>query len=228
MANLQFDPVSERYCYLWGWPSRAEGPDSIAARLQQMARLLADAEPAYGELWPFGVRATAPGPVLTLDPKDLARLIDRRARFDPPQTPAPVSPEGYHLSLVNDRRAPDPLYARLRVDAGSYRDVARNAVELQVQPNGPGWQDERLVRRLFDEVISIWDARWAVIWHRRADYERVWQWPRFVWAAEPLTAQPLPYDSPYPFPFPFDDPPTSRTRHPQFGGELEAWDRTGP
>lgn len=229
MPNLPFDPVSEMYSYLWGWPSRAESAGSIAARLQQMARLLAEAEPAYGELWPFGVRASAPGPVLTLDLQDLARLIERRARFDPPQMPKPASAEGYYLALVNNRRGPDPLYARLRVQAGIYRGAGRNSVELEVQPNGPGWQDGEFARRLFESAIGIWDARWATIWHRRADDERVWQWPRLAWAAERLTAQAVPpYISPYPFPFPFDKPPVLTTTHPQLGGVLEEWREEAP
>lgn len=224
MTSLPFDYVSESYGYLWGWPSRAESAGSIAARLQQMVRLLSEAEPAYGDLWPFGVRRSNPGPVLNLDPEDLALLIDQRARFDPPRRPAPVSEEGYHLSLANDRRGHDPLFARLYVDAGRYGDGGRNAVEFHVQPNGPGWQNEGLMQRVLEGMVTVWDARWAAVWHRWADEERVYQRPRLAWSAQPLASYPVPsYLRRYPFPFPFEQAPTTRVYHARLGGELEEW-----
>src|SRR5262245_20414826 len=124
MTSLQFDYVAESYGYLWGWPSRAESARSIAMRLQHMVGLLSEEEPAFGELWAFGMGRGDPGPVLSLEIEDLTTLIDRRKRLDPPPSPAPVGPGGYHLSIANNRRSPDPLFVRLSVGAGRYRDWA--------------------------------------------------------------------------------------------------------
>jgi len=229
MTSLAFDPISESYRYLWGWPSRAETAESIAARLQRMATSLAEVEPAYGELWPFfamrALRTSDPGPLLALSVADLATLIDRRARFDPPQRPSPVGQDGYWISLGNNRRPHDPLYAGLRVQAGVYRDGAENAVELEVNPNGPAWQSDELMRRAFEGGLQLWGAEWGAVWHRRAEEDGVQQWPRLAWTADRFKSHSVPpYIWEHPFPFPFDRPPDSTSAHPRLGGELEEWE----
>lgn len=213
---------------MWGWPSRAESAESLAIRLQRMARLLADVEPAYGELWPrIGMKAlrpSDPGPILALSVGDLATLIDRRARFNPPQRPAPVGSGGYWVLVSNNRRPRDPLYASLKAHAGEYTEVAENAVELELNPNGPGWQSAELVSRIFEGGLALWSAKWGAVWHRKASEEDVKQWPRLAWTADSFKSHPVPpYWREHPFPFPFDTAPTIRSVHPSLGGELEEW-----
>jgi hypothetical protein len=226
MTSLAFDPISESYSYLWGWPKRAEGAGSIAARLRDMASLLAEFDAAYSELWFFfGRRAFQPDePLLALPVDDVATLIDRQARFDPPQRPAPVGSAGYRVVLGNRRRPSDPLYAGLTAHAGEYRDDAKNAVELEVNPNGPAWQDDELVRQIFERGLQLWGAKWGAVWHRRAEDGGVRQWPRFAWTADRFKSHSVPpYVWPHPFPFPFEQPPDSTAPHPQLGGEFEEW-----
>jgi hypothetical protein len=230
MTSVAFDPISESYSYLWGWPSRAETSESIAARLQLMATSLAEIAPAYGELWPFfamrALRPKDPGPLLALAVADLATLIDRRARFNPPQRPSPVGRDGYWISLGNNRRPQDPLYASLKVQAGVYRDDTANAVELQVNPNGPAWQSDELVRRAFEGGLQLWSAEWGAVWHGRAEEgdDGVRHWPRLAWTADRFKSHSAPpYIWEYPFPFPFDRPPDATSAHPSLGGELEEW-----
>lgn len=232
-TDLEFDPISESYSFLWGWPSRAESAESLATRLQRMARLLADVEPAYGDLWPRfgarGLRPTDPGPLLALSVDDLATLIDRRARFNPPQRPAPVGSGGYWVLVSNNRRPRDPLYVSLKAHAGDYTDNAENAVELELNPNGPGWRSEQLMRRTFEGGLALWSAKWGAVWHRKADDVSVKQRPRLAWTADGFKSHPVPpYWREHPFPFPFDDPPASRETHRQLGGEMEAWDEAAP
>jgi hypothetical protein len=230
MTSLAFDPISESYGYLWGWPSRAENAESIATRLRRMATSLAEVEPAYGELWPFfamrALRPTDPGPLLALSVADLATLIDRRARFNPPQRPSPVGRDGYWISLGNNRRPRDPLYASLRVHAGVYRDGAENEVVLEVNPNGPAWQSDNLVRGAFEGGLQLWSAEWGAVWHGKAEEEEdeLRQWPRFAWTADRFKSHSVPpYIWEYPPPFPFDLPPDSTSAHPHLGGEFEEW-----
>jgi hypothetical protein len=84
-----------------GWGPRAETAEEIARQLQVLARELRRCEPDLSPLWlQFSSRATRPtdpGRLDEMDLDDLARLIDRRCRFDPPQLPAPVGPWGYSL-----------------------------------------------------------------------------------------------------------------------------------
>ena len=226
MPSLTFDPISEGYCYLWGWPKRAETAESIATRLREMASLLAEFDPAYGELWFFfRSRAFRPGdPLLALPVDDAATLIDRHGRFNPPQRPAPVGSGGYRVVLGNQRRPSDRLYAGLTAHAGEYRDDAENAVELEVNPNGPAWRNDELVRRVFARGLALWDAKWGAVWHRKAEEDGVRQRPRLAWTADHFMSHPVPpYWREHPFPFPFDGAPTARSTHPELGGELEEW-----
>jgi hypothetical protein len=232
MTDFPFSPLSESYSYLWGWPSRAEGAESVAVDLQRMAGLLADAEPAYGELWPlFGMKdlgPSDPGPILALSIDDLARLIDRRARFDPPQTPAPVGKDGYRALFSNNRRPRDPLYASVVAHVGIYSESFANAVELQINPNGPGWQKDALVRRIFEDGLALWRAEWGAVWHRCAA-DGLKQWPRLAWTADRFASHSVPpYSFEHPFPFPFDSEPVTRSTHPDLGGELEEWREVAP
>lgn len=197
---------------------------------------LATAEPEYGELWSFFGRRPQrpgdPGPVRALSVEDLATLIDRRARFDPPQRPAPVGPAGYSVLVGNHRRPSDPLYLSLTVRAGAYRDSSDNSVEIEINPNGPAWQNEGVMRRIFEGGVPLWSAEWGAVWHRRADEDRLRQWPRLAWTADRFRSHSVPpYVWEYPFPFPFEEPAAVGSPHPQLGGELEAWDwppRTSP
>lgn len=227
MTDLAFKPLSESFSYLWGWPGRAESAESIADRLVRMAKILAETDPAFGELRMFANKGrpdSAPEVMSALTTDDLARLIDRWARFNPPQRPAPVSAGGYWVVFGNGRRPSDRLYVSLRTHAGDYSDAAENAVELQVNPNGPLWQDREVVRRLFERGLSIWGAEWGAVWLRRADEEQVKQWPRLVWTADRFASHSIPpYWNEYPFPFPFYQPPATRTASPMLQGEFEEW-----
>jgi hypothetical protein len=190
--------------------------------------MLEKVEPALGELrllfGPRAFRRSDPGPVLTLSAEDLARLIERRARFDPPQWPAPVGSDGYRVVMVNGRIPRDPLYAAVGLRAGVYSDARENSLDMEVNPNGIAWRDDNALQHIFAEIAAIWDAKWGAVWRQFPSGEEVAQTPRLAWTAEKLIARPVPpYLREHPPPLPFEGQPTRRETHPQLGGELELW-----
>src|SRR5213083_2780074 len=120
--------------FFGGWPSVRMDARAIAERVQEVVRRLSLVEPTCGELRPIlatrAFRPEDPGPVLELATGQLAELIDRRARFDPPRRPAPVGPDGYSVVFGPNRRWSDPLRISLTVRAGQYREGSWDEVEL--------------------------------------------------------------------------------------------------
>src|SRR6478736_5115887 len=99
---------------------------AIAERTKEFVRRVSLVEPTLAEVRPIlaarAFRPGDPGPVLEMTADQLAELIDRRARFDPPRRPAPVGPDGYSVVFGPNRRWSDPLRISLTVRAGQYRE----------------------------------------------------------------------------------------------------------
>lgn len=145
-----------------GWAPRAETAEEIARRVQVMARELRRCEPDLSPLWlRFSSRATRPtdpGRVDDLDMEDLARLIDRRCRFDPPQLPAPVGPWGYSLYLGG----PPSLDPARRLDVSIYAGATNNAwpgngCVLNFLTEAPIWQTTERGLAILRAVVQAWE-----------------------------------------------------------------------
>src|SRR4051794_22262308 len=97
-----------------GWAVRKQTAADVADRVQHLARRLGAIDPAYGRIRPSpGMRKFRlgdRGPILDMARAELADLIERRGRFDPPRYPAPVSPTGYSVLYRNDLMGLDPSY----------------------------------------------------------------------------------------------------------------------
>lgn len=146
----------------FGWRPRAEGAEQIARRLQRMASDLGRDEPDLSPLWlQFSSRATRPTDperVDTMAITDLARLIDRRARFDPPPLPAPVGPEGYALSLGG----PPSLDPARRIDismrAGRREDRwLGNGGVLHLLSDAPIWRSTERGLAVVRVLVRAWE-----------------------------------------------------------------------
>jgi len=225
VTEIAFDQ-SQGHHYLWGWPGRAECVASIAERLRAFAALLADVDPAYRDLRLLERRARPPdpGPLIDLAVDDLAAMIDRWTRFDPPQRPKPVSGAGYSMVIGNLRRPSDHLYISFTAHVSASAPASANAVRIELNPNGPGWQDDAVMRRVFEGGLGIWGAEWGAVWHSRYDREPVRRWPRLAWTQDGFASHSIPpYWHEFPFPFPFKRQPKARKVHPDLGGELEEW-----
>jgi len=150
--------------YRSGWSPRPESAEEIAARVQAMARGLDQAEPAFGGLWAgFDVRAlrpSDPGPVQEMSKEDLGRLIDRRGRFDPPQLPMPVGPDGYSFSVVSQRGTEG--FVRSNIRAGSRRPGTRNTVDFEFGRDCAIWRDVERGAAVLRVLVDAWSPEWVV------------------------------------------------------------------
>jgi hypothetical protein len=217
-----------------GWSGRQQTADEIADAVQQLARRLGTVDPAYGRIRPDpGPRKFRPGdldPVVDMPVAELAELIERGGRFDPPGYPAPVSPEGFDLLYRNDLKGLDPSYISLSVRVGQYGPGrVENRVGLRPDAKHEVWLDPGRGVEVLDAMVETWSPEWAcayaLVQFRSEENEigsRARPW--LAWTAKPLQPRPNPpYARPYPAPFPLDDagPPAEVRAHN--GGELRIW-----
>jgi hypothetical protein len=158
---------------------------------------------------------------------ELAGLIERRGRFDPPRFPAPVSPQGYHTLYRNDLMGFDPSHLSITVSAGAY-EYGANENHVWVWPNTdhPLWRDPECGIQVLDAMVQTWEPEWAITYGSASEGEetksRVRPW--LAWTAKPLEPRPKPpYLRPYPYPFPLDDAGPAAEARPWRGGELRIW-----
>jgi hypothetical protein len=150
-----------------GWGPRAETATEVARRVQALNAPLAEIEPAHREIWPlFAARAirpgSDPGPVLDMAVEDLAAVIERKARFDPPRPPAPVGDTGYNLILSANRTGLDPLTVGISLHAGAYNTGhAWNGGRVDYHASHPIWRDPVLGLRVLGALIESLEPDWA-------------------------------------------------------------------
>jgi len=203
--------------FKFGWETRSEGPPEMARRLQMLNRQMMEIEPEWRDLWPlFAARAIKPGrdpgPILDLTPEDLAHLIDRRARYDPPPYPSPIDREGYSLLTTVLRNGYDPLGVTVRFST-AYEGARLNDNEVDLEPNvaSPLWEDLDRALQLFLGGIEATSATWALnvaFMGPEIPYRQL-----MVWTAEGAKA-----------PSKFANGVTSPSEvRPHLGGELRIW-----
>lgn len=150
-----------------GWGARAATAADIAKSVQALCGVLAELQPDHRDIWPlFEMRAIKPGrdpgPIMEISPDDLARLIDRKARFDPPQLPAPVSSEGYSLVISSRNSLDHPRHIGLSVSAGVYGEgVHWNGVEVKHHIDNPIWQDRSAALRVIEALVDAFAPDWV-------------------------------------------------------------------
>lgn len=154
--------------FMFGWEARAQGPREMALHLQALNRRMAEVEPEWRDLWPlFAARMIKPGrdpgPILDLSPDELALLIDRKARVDPPRYPSPVDRQGYSLFATVLRNGHDPLGVTVR-SSTAYEGATLNDNEVHLDPHkaSPIWDDFDRMLRLFLGGIEATSATWAL------------------------------------------------------------------
>jgi len=208
-----------------GWGPRAESAEDIARRLQAMARDLRQVAPAQSPLWPQiemrAIRPTDPGPVHEMSVEDLGRLIDRRARFDPPQLPAPVGPWGYSL-VLGGQPNPDPsLRLGASLWAGGVKPDAGNRCVLHLHLSSPVWRDAETGLAMLRALIRAWSPDWAAALAslKRTDEEErsgVVKRPCRPWLAwRKDGGQSVPYE--------YIDIGGPAVTQAEFGGQLAIW-----
>jgi hypothetical protein len=217
-----------------GWSERPQTGAELAYGVQEQARRLAEIDPAYGRIRPDpGARKFLvgdQGPVVDMHTAELADLIERGGRLDPPTYPSPVSSMGYSVLYRSDLRGLDPSYLALSVRAGRYGSGGvENRIGLQLDTEHAVWRDPERGLHVLDAMVQAWNPEWAIAYATvtvlATDGEitsRARPW--LAWTAKPLRPRPNPpYARPYPAPFPLDDagPPAEvRAWH---GGELCIW-----
>jgi hypothetical protein len=161
---------------------------------------------------------------------ELAELIERDGRFDPPGYPAPVSPEGFNLLYRNDLGGLDPSYVSLSVRAGQYgQGRVENRVELRPDTKHELWRDPERGVEILDAMVETWSPEWASAYalvRSRSEQNEVGARARpwLAWTAKPLQPRPNPpYGRPYPAPFPLDDAGPPNEIRAWRGGELCIW-----
>lgn len=165
------------------WGPRLETARQIAVRMRESVAWLDALDPALARLYPqFEMRAarvTDPGPVLSLSVDDLATLIDRRGRADPPPRPAPVSAAGYGFTLARVPQQGLPGAVEAAVTAGNMG--SSNRFSLDAAPDMAIWRTEPLAG-FIDAMIDVWDAEAVeVAWPRPlAAHDR---WRLSLWRA---------------------------------------------
>jgi hypothetical protein len=217
-----------------GWSARRQTAAEIADGVRQTARRLGKIDPAYGRIRPDpGPRKFRPadlGPILDMAGAELAELIERGGRVDPPAYPAPVSPEGFDLLYRNDLKGLDPSFVSLSVRAGQYgQGWTENRIGLRPEATHEVWRDTRQGIEILDAMIETWSPEWAcayaLVRSRSEENEtgsRARPW--LAWTAKPLQPRPNPpYGRPYPAPFPLDDAGPPAEVRPWHGGELRIW-----
>jgi hypothetical protein len=219
--------------FICGWSLRAETAEQVAMRIHRFARRLAEIEPRCGDLWPLfaarRLRRDDPGPVLNLSLTELAGLIDRRCRLNPPPPPAPVDPEGFLVTLAGHPDQWSGLVPGLNIWAGASRPPSENHVKLAADLESPLWRDEALGLFVLHALIDVWDAEWAAAyasigWIDEEGWALGRDRPWLAWTAKPLQPRPVPpYSRAYPYPLPFEEAgPASEVRQ-AYGGELQVW-----
>ena len=150
-----------------GWGSRAETVEAIARRVQAMARSLRDANPAFSpirlQVSMWGGWGDGRDTVESMSIGDLAGLIDRKCRFDPPQLPAAVSPTGYYMFLpefpVSDHRL------EISVSAGRTDcEFGRNECVLRMERDAPVWRNPAQGLALVRMLVGVWEPDVAGAW----------------------------------------------------------------
>lgn len=218
-----------------GWSERPQTAADIAAQSQELASRLAPIDPAYGRIRPDpGARRFRPGdlgPILDMDVRSLADLIDRRKRFDPPRFPKPVSPTGYSVLYRNDSVGDDLSYLGVLIRAGQYGPGwVENTVQTWPTIEHPLWRDLGAGIAFMDAMVQIWNPEWACAYARipepPADIvvgpSPVRPW--LAWTLKPLRPRPVPpFNRPYPYPFPLDEAGPAAEVRPWRGGELRIW-----
>lgn len=146
--------------------SHGEAAEVIARRLKATVERLSPLGILAEELRPWtesrALRASDPT-IVELAASDLGRLIDRRARFDPPQLPAPVSSTGYAIFCAS-RRAPDDIdWVHLDVRAAAFDPRSRNNFVLKLHGRNPVWGDEARAQMILAAVIELWEPDRAAV-----------------------------------------------------------------
>ena len=206
--------------FVAAWPGRGLSARDLADICQRLARHLAWIDPVYGDvrlnLYPRPFRPSDPGPILDMSGDELAGLIDRRARFDPPRFPKPVSEDGYWLTLGPDRSGLDPRTISLFLRGGSYGEGAWDDLKVEPHIDSPIWQDVDLARNIIDDLIDITACHCvsasALITEGPRGYRRPWM----IWVAEGA-GSPLPVS----VQFSYETQPVEVTKHK--GGVLKVW-----
>jgi hypothetical protein len=215
-----------------GWSQRPQAAGEIAERVQQLARRLAEVDPAYGRIRPDPgmrrLRPSDPGAIVDMPIEDLADRIDRRGRFDPPRFPAPVGPTGYNVLYRGDELGASFLAVSIR--AGQYGSGwVENRVRVRPEVEHPLWRDPEQGIRVMDAMVQIWSPEWACAFSHTASIgpdnvgiSTIRPW--LAWTLQPLQPRPNPpYGRPYPAPFPLDDAGAPAEVRPWHGGELQIW-----
>lgn len=207
-----------------GWGARTESAEEVALRLRRTACDIRRIEPALSPVWPAfssrAIRPSDPGPVDELPVEDLGRLIDRRARCDPPQLPAPVGPTGYDLTLaglpsVERRWRLDP-----HLRAGSVAPELPNGWYLRPNLDCPVWEDADRGVALLRSLVRAWEPDWALasasIQRPPDDRDGRVSWPCRPWLAWRKNGGP-------PVPYEFLDIGEPSVVRAELGGELRIW-----
>lgn len=155
------DPDVEHRWINFGWAPRAETAEQVAHRVQQMAKGLGRDEPDLSPLWlQFTSRATRPTDperADTLSIEDLARLIDRRGRADPPPLPAPVGPAGYSLHLGGPPSTDPSQRIDMSVSAGvDGSGWAANGGAINLLPSAPIWRETERGLAIVRILVGAW------------------------------------------------------------------------
>lgn len=160
-----FDEAHETRWFSCGWTPRQEGARVMASRLRSLAAKFEAVEPILGRLWPQlkarPLRASDPGPLLAMADEELADLIDRRARFDPPAFPAPVGPGGYSLPLSSGRKGGDGVAFGGSVHFDSLKYKLQEPVLFELGNESPVWQSAEMARGLLFALVEALGAQWA-------------------------------------------------------------------
>lgn len=159
-----YEPEESRW-FACGCAPRQEGVLKVAARLRSMAAGLDAIEPGLGPFWPQfeprRLRPSDPGPLTALSDEELARLIDRRARADPPAFPAPVGPGGYHFALGTGRKRGDGVACGGSVWVENLRYQSEESVRITIGVDSAVWRSAETTRRILFLLVGAWAADWA-------------------------------------------------------------------
>jgi hypothetical protein len=146
------------------WSARPESAEQVASRIQLLTRRLSELEPTWGEIWPlFAARQSefSRPHVLQYALEELAALIDRRGRYDPPRWPAPVGETGYHLILTVNRTGLDPFDVGVTVHAGDVRPQPCNALSIDLHRASPLVGDLRRGVALVCAMVEAFEPMWV-------------------------------------------------------------------
>jgi hypothetical protein len=166
MPELDQDERSGRNIDAYWRSAEAETVEEIAGRLRKLVQRLTALGLPAADLRPWTERRalrTSDPTVMHLSVADLGHLIDRKARFDAPPLPAPVSEEGYSLLLSDGRSRQSLDRITLNLHAASIRPRMENQVLLNLHGRNPIWADEARCREALQAIIETWSPERAVI-----------------------------------------------------------------